>query len=351
MHTLISLLLAILTLLAVSLQKTFHKVPIKEVKRRARTGDELANILYKAVSYGHTLSAVLWFFVGVFAAGFFVNVALYSPWWFALAASVALVWVGFVWLPARPVTKMGQQIAAWLAPVFAWILHYLHPLLGRLVSFSHNLRPVHLHTGLYQKEDLLELLELQQVQVDNRIEQAELDMAKHAMTFADKTIGEVMIPRRAVKMVGAKDTIGPVLLDELHKNNHSRFPVHEGSEQDNIVGILYLRDLLNVRSGGMVENKMHKGVCYVHEEQNLYDALQAILKTHQQLLVVVNSFEEYVGIITMEDVLEQIIGKPILDEFDEYENLRAVAARVAKKEHQEHLEPQKTTSEEPEVVE
>jgi CBS domain containing-hemolysin-like protein len=78
---------------------------------------------------------------------------------------------------------------------------------------------------------------------------------------------------------------------------------------------------------------MRKRVCYIHEEQTLLEALQAVLKTKHHLFIVVNSFEEYVGILTIEGVLEQIVGLPILDEFDRYEDMRAVAASIAEKEH------------------
>jgi CBS domain containing-hemolysin-like protein len=88
---------------------------------------------------------------------------------------------------------------------------------------------------------------------------------------------------------------------------------------------------------------MHHQVCYVHEDQPLGEVMRAILKTHQQLFVVVNSFEEYVGIITMEDILEEVIGQQIVDEFDQYEDMRAVAARVAKKDHQTHEKEQSET--------
>nr|MBP7806933.1 CBS domain-containing protein [Candidatus Saccharibacteria bacterium] len=76
-------------------------------------------------------------------------------------------------------------------------------------------------------------------------------------------------------------------------------------------------------------------VLYLHESQNLYEALTAMLKTKHHLFIVVNSFEVLVGIITLEDVIEQIIGKPIIDEFDEYDDLRAVAARQAQTIHTE----------------
>ncbi len=81
---------------------------------------------------------------------------------------------------------------------------------------------------------------------------------------------------------------------------------------------------------------MSRKLTYVHEDFTLMRVLQAFLKTKRHLFLVVNSFEELVGIITIEDVLEQMIGRPIVDEFDKYDDLRAVAAAAAKKEHAEH---------------
>lgn len=96
----------------------------------------------------------------------------------------------------------------------------------------------------------------------------------------------------------------------------------------------------------------HK-LTYVHEDFTLYRTLQVFLKTKQHLFLVVNTFEELVGIITIEDVLEQMIGKQIVDEFDRYDDLRAVAAAAAKKDHAAHNEPKPepaATVESPEVV-
>jgi CBS domain containing-hemolysin-like protein len=127
-------------------------------------------------------------------------------------------------------------------------------------------------------------------------------------------------------------------MDELHKSGHSRFPVFDG-KQENIVGTLYLRELGAGKDHGLVRERMSKRVYYVHEDQSLHDAFQAILKTHHQLFIVVNSFEEFVGIVTMEDVLETMIGKLIVDEFDQYDDLRAVAMRAARKDHKQNKEP------------
>jgi CBS domain containing-hemolysin-like protein len=267
---------------------------------------------------------------------------------------IALVlWLGFVWLPAREATRAGVWVAQQCAPLFAKILEYLHPVLVKFQRFVARNRPVSIHTGLYDKDDLKELFDRQKVQSDNRVDAQTLEIVAHALSFGDKKVSDILTPRRVVKAVSATDAIGPIVMDDLHKSGHSRFPVYEG-KQDNIVGVLFLRDAVRAKTGGILQKVMSKTVCYVHEDQPLTEALQAILKTHQQLFVVVNSFEEYVGIVTIEDIMEAIVGTQIVDEFDEYEDLRAVAAKMAAKEHEEHIEhdsPHENIQEVTEVIE
>jgi CBS domain containing-hemolysin-like protein len=331
------LLLAALTLLAISLQRTYGSLPLKEMKRRARSGDTVAAALYRAASYGSSLRALLWVLVVLTGAWFFVILAHATEPWFAFITGGALLWFGFIWLPAQEATRMSVWLARQLAPAFEKILQYLHPVLDRITKFIRRHRPVSVHTGIYDKEDLINLFERQKVQADNRVDQHTLEIVEHALKFGDKKVADILTPRRVVKAVSVDDTIGPVLMTDLHKSGYSRFPVYEG-KQDNIVGVLYLRDLVRAKTGGAVQKIMSKTVCYVHEDQPLTEALQAILKTHQQLYVVVNSFEEYVGIVTIEDIMEEIVGKQIVDEFDQYDDLRAVAKKLADKEHEEHIE-------------
>lgn len=333
------LILAGLTLLAISLQRTYGSIPLKEMKRRARSGDQVAAALYRAASYGSSLRALLWILIIIAGSIFFVVMSRASDTWFAIVASGALLWFGFIWLPAQEATRMGIWFASNLAPVFEKILQYLHPILDKITRFVRRHRPVSLHTGLYDKEDILSLFEQQKVQADNRVDQHTLEIVEHTLKFGDMKVSDILTPRRVVKAVSADDSLGPVLMTDLHKSGHSRFPAYEG-KQDNIVGVLYLRDLVRVKAGGSVQKVMNKTVCYVHENEPLTEVLQAILKTHQQLFVVVNNFEEYVGIVTIEDIMEQIVGKQIVDEFDQYEDLRAVASKLAQKEHKEHVEPE-----------
>lgn len=351
--------LAVLLLLLVSLQRTYSRYPLKELKRRARDGDEIAAALGRAVAYGSSLRAVLWGFIGAISAVLFLLLSVNAPAWFALTAIAVLLWLGFVWLPAARISAVSERVAAYAAPVLEKLVSYAHPLIDLILRTVKKHRPLRVHTGLYDRQDLIDLLATQQVNPGNRIEKLEIGIAAHALTFGDKTIGECMTPRRAVKLVAVEDALGPVVMDELHASGHSRFPVYE-TKQDNIVGTLYLHDLFQVKGNSSVRSLMRKKVYYLHEDRSLHDALQALLTTHHHLFIVVNSFEEFVGIISSEDVMEAIVGKPIMDEFDKYEDLRAVAARDAKQEHQEHEtseeEPlteleDKTDSDEPEAEE
>lgn len=323
-------LFAILALVAIGLQRTYYHIPVKELKRRARGGDHLAEFLYRPLAYGVSLKGLLWGMIIIFSALAFVCFARGTSAWFAFFLIAFFMWLGFLWIPSSQLTSVGARLAIWLTPAITWLVRLLHPIIDWLAAFVRKRRPIHVHTGLYEKEDLIELLDQQKHQPDSKIAPGEITMLQHALSFGDKHVRDVLVPRRAVRLVASTETIGPLLMDELHKSGYSRFPVFE-EKHENIVGTLYMRDLLRAKQGGKVSGVVRPEVFYVNEEFTLYQALQAFLKTKHHLFIVVNSFEEFVGIVTIEDVLEQVIGRQIVDEFDQYDNMRQVAAAAAKK--------------------
>lgn len=340
-----AILLLLLALFGIAMRKTYDYLPRKELKRQARAGDKGARVLYRAVAYGPSLRVLLWLYIGVTAAGGFVLLdrSLDSA-LLAFVLVVGLLWYGFVWMPTARISTIGARMVMRVTPLVAGVLNYLHPLLLRLSDVFQARRQGTFHTGLYEREDLVELLELQREIPDSRISPQEIDIAIHALTFGERKVGEVLVPRRIVKMVGTNDTIGPVLLDELHASGYSRFPVYEGT-MDRIVGILYLHDLIDIKHGNKVHAVSRKQVFYVHEDESLYQVLHAFLKTKHHLFIVINGFEEFIGIVTIEDVLEQVIGSKIEDEFDKYDDMRVVAEAHAKREHDSRARVPETVTE------
>jgi|GEM_PF-50285 len=328
----IALVLLGVALLALGLQRTYSVLSAKELKRRAREEDPLAMVLYRAVAYGASLRLLLWLVIVAASAGSFVIFGRLSHPILAFLAVAIAIGYGFIWMPAHRATKVGMRLAVWLTPAVAWVMRHLYPVLNRITDFIRTHRPIEMHTGLYDRDDLLKLIERQKHQPDSRISTETLELLSHTLTFGDKLVRDSMVPRRAVRMVSADEPVGPVLIKDLYDSGFSRFPVH-GENQEEIIGTLYLRDLVNLKHTGTTKDVMKHSVYYVHEDYPLEQVLDAFLKTKHHLFVVVNSFEEIVGLITIEDIIEQILGCKIVDEFDQYDDVRAVAAHQAHARH------------------
>jgi CBS domain containing-hemolysin-like protein len=333
-------LLFILALLvfvkSVLFYKAYRLLPFTELKRRARGKNKQISNIYKVVCYGASLDLLLWLFAVIGGAGM-ILIAANISWWLAVLVMLFIAWL-CVWMPTP---KQGGWIWSYAtigAPFVATFLSFLQPVLAKPAGLFNSFK-LNVHTGLYEKEDLLELINAQNGQLDNRIPESDLKIAFGSLTFGDKKVGDVMTPRRQVKFVAATETIGPILMDELHKSGFSRFPViNENSKSlaPEIIGTLYIKDLIGNEDAGKVRDLMKRDVYFINEAQNLRQALNAFLQTQHHLLVVVNNFEEIVGVLSIEDVLEQIINKPIVDEFDRYHDLRAVAELDAQKEQTHH---------------
>jgi len=219
--------------------------------------------------------------------------------------------------------KTTTRLLGRFEPQFLRLAETLRGLLTPLVS----LRGMTSSQAFYSKEELSEL-----IANDSSILSAdEKKLLQQGLKFESVKIGDVMTPRSVIDTVEVNETLGPVVLDRLHKTGHSRFPVID-RDLDHVVGMLFLHDLvpLDPKLKRARDGMSHK-VYYVHQDRNLEHALHAFLRTKHHLFIVVNDFSEVVGLVTIEDCLEQILGRKIVDEFDAYDDLRAVAVRAASK--------------------
>lgn len=150
----------------------------------------------------------------------------------------------------------------------------------------------------------------------------------HGLVFESRQVSQIMTPRSVIDSISKKELLGPLVLDDLHKTGHSRFPVTDG-DVDHVVGMLYIQNLLALdkKRSLTAEKAMESKVFYIREDHTLAQALAAFLRTRHHLFVVVNSYRETVGLLSLEDVIEALLGRKIMDEFDTHADLRAVAER------------------------
>lgn len=158
----------------------------------------------------------------------------------------------------------------------------------------------------------------------------EKKLIRASLNFKEKTVSEIMTPRSVVATIAKDELVGPLTLDELHKTGYSRFPVID-EDIDHVVGILHIKELLTVgqKDSETAAEAMQKKVYYINQNQSLEHALAAFIKTRHHLFIVINGYRETVGIVTLEDVMESLLGREIVDEFDLHEDLRVVAERSA----------------------
>ena len=156
-------------------------------------------------------------------------------------------------------------------------------------------------------------------QRDGLIEDEAREMIESVMTLGDVSVSEIMTPRTDMIAMAA-DVDWDEALQLITKSGHTRIPVH-GERRDEIVGILHIKDLLNemVRTPGgkhrpMVE--LLRPAFFVPETKRVDDLLQEFQRSRNHLAVVMDEFGGVSGVVTIEDVLEEIVGE-IADEHDE----------------------------------
>lgn len=338
-----------LALVALVLRKTYFYLPRKELQRQAAGRDPLAATLWQAAAYGSSLQILLWFCVGLGAAVGFVLFARLAPPIFGFVVVALGLWFGFAWMPSTRLTGWGARLAVWCTPAVVGLLGATHPVFHKVAHFLAKF-PLGPHTGVYERDDLLDLLARQKQQADNRLSVEELELAERALKFDDYKIRDVLVPRNRVTAISMSEPIGPVLMDELHASNHVRFPVYAEKKND-IVGTLFLRDIVDSKRGGTVADYADRHVLYVHENDSLSQALHAFRSAKQQILLVVNSSEEYIGIVTVSDVLGKLLPLPGSSGFAHHDDKKAVAHKhdyVEPAEPKQPAEPAEPTAPAPE---
>ena len=169
-----------------------------------------------------------------------------------------------------------------------------------------------IHPGPDSTDELIETLAEAQ---DNNIIGAESRlMLEGVIRMADKSAGDVMVPATRVDFLDIGSTMDE-LLHQVIDTAHSRFPVFE-NERENIIGILLAKDLLKLqRAPELNIRALIRPAVFVPESKGLNDVLRDFRGNRNHLAIVIDEFGRVAGLITIEDVLEQIVGE-IEDEFD-----------------------------------
>lgn len=152
---------------------------------------------------------------------------------------------------------------------------------------------------------------------EGSIDKEEKEMIDNILEFDDKPVSEIMIPRTNIYMLNANITLKQAI-PEIVKSTHSRIPIYKGNK-DNIIGIIHIKSLI----GGVHESSYDSPLShfaikplFIHETLKINHLLNKFKKEKVHIAIVVDEYGGVEGIVTIEDVLEEIVGE-IYDESDE----------------------------------
>ena len=154
---------------------------------------------------------------------------------------------------------------------------------------------------------------------DGTIEQAEQDMLYSVLEFADTTAREIMTPR--VDVIAMEDTVSfEEAIRVFNESGFSRIPVYH-DQIDNITGVLNVKDVFSAmvshRKDSTIKEVMYDPM-FVPETKKIDDLLKELQVKRVQIAIVLDEYSSFVGIVTVEDILEEIVGD-IMDEYDKEE--------------------------------
>lgn len=202
------------------------------------------------------------------------------------------------------------RVLAVIASPFVKFLTFSTNTISKLFGVSEN------EEEIVTEEDIRDMVDAGEE--DGTIEEQEKEMINNVFEFNDKVASEVMKHRTEVFGMEINSDIGE-MLDKLDEYKYSRVPIYEDTI-DNIKGVLYVKDLFKyIRSNKKIKVKdMLRKAYFVSENKPINQVFKELQVNKVQLAIVVDEYGGTAGIITMEDIIEELVGN-ILDEYDDDE--------------------------------
>ncbi len=244
-------------------------------------------------------------------------------WWLLAAIFIMLLaqYLARAWAVGRE-----ERLALRLAPAVRFLALLISPVTGLLRRVGHSALPAGAaEESIFLSEDGLRFL-LNVTEEETIIEDDEKELIASIFEFSDKLVREVMVPRIDVAAVPVDMSMSEAL-DVILRAGHSRIPVYHDS-MDNILGVLYAKDLLRYLRDGRTDvplNNILRPAYFIPESKKVDELLGELQQRKVHMAIVVDEYGGTAGLVTIEDLLEEIVGE-IQDEYDAEEpTVEAVA--------------------------
>lgn len=234
-----------------------------------------------------------------------------------LLAYILLVFGGVI--PKKIARNNPKKVAYRLANIL-WLVAKLNYPFEKVIDISDRFFSRLLHLPEKQQEKMTEK-QLKMIITEAKEEGVVANIEKrilfNALKADDIQVKKVMIPEEKVDFININSNFEEVL-DNIETYQYTRMPVYEG-QRSNVIGIFNIKDIaIQYAKTKTVNQSIHpflRKVKFVHENEKIFDALKKMQKEHNVMAVVVNDTNQAIGVISVEDIVEKLVGK-IFDEYD-----------------------------------
>jgi len=227
--------------------------------------------------------------------------------------------------PKNYAVRHAERVALLAAPLIAALSYVLYPVARVFVLLSNSLLRM-LGQEVIKGQPFLTPEEIKAIvaigEEEGVLEEEERKMIHSILEFGDTIVKEIMVPRTDIVAL-PEDTTLKEALEVARKEGYSRIPVYSGSI-DNIVGILYVKDIIVFLERGKMDLKVKEIMrepFFVPETKRVDELLKEFQKNKTHMAIVLDEYGGTAGLVTLEDVLEEIVGE-IFDEYDFKEEAR-----------------------------
>jgi putative hemolysin len=247
-----------------------------------------------------------------------------APYAEQLAFALVVVLISYLSLiigelvPKRLALQSAERVSSAVAPVMRTVSRVASPVVWFLTTSTELVLRVLGRSDVREEpvteDDIIALVH--EGAEEGTVEPSESQLIANVFALTDRSVRSVMTPRTEVTAM-AIDTPPADVLRLATESGYSRIPVYQASP-DHVVGILYVKDLLPLwgASDGLDLRALLRAPLYVLESQRAVEAFQHLRQQRGSMGIVVDEYGQVAGLITLEDILEEVVGD-IADEYDE----------------------------------
>ena len=243
-------------------------------------------------------------------------------WIFSLVFTLAILLFSEV-LPKTVGVVYARGLAPLIALPLTWVVSLFRPLIALTQQLTKLVWSGHQEQRI-SDDELLTMVGLGLRSGDLQLHEAQV--IRNVLSLERRTAADVMTPRPVVLTLAAGTTVQDAAqVSELEK--YSRVPVYDGDPEE-LIGVVHKVDILKAVANDRFDTTLStlmRSIHFVIETMPLDRLLRAFLERRQHVVAVIDEFGGFAGIVTLEDVLEELIGSEIVDEFDQVVDQRAFA--------------------------